>query len=110
MRQKSCVTGRAAPNGAVASGIAISSAQYCCLLVQRLCAIIDYATARQIVEENTLMKLTPPTQIVFWISVALGVLGLLGALGVVSALAGFAFWFAFVGLALLVLGLLLKGF
>ena len=55
------------------------------------------------------MRLTPPTQIVFWISVALGVLGLLGALGIVSAFAGFAFWFAFVGLALLVLAMLLKG-
>jgi hypothetical protein len=61
-------------------------------------------------EEKPSMKLTPPTKIVFWVSVALGVLGLLGGLGIVAPLAAYAFWFAFVGLALLVLGLLLKGF
>ena len=55
------------------------------------------------------MKLTPPTMIVFLISVALGVLGFLGAVGVISALAGIAFWLVFVGLLLLVLGLLVKG-
>jgi hypothetical protein len=55
------------------------------------------------------MKLTPPTMLVFWVSVALGLIGLLGAIGVIGALAGYAFWFAFVGLALLVLGLLVKG-
>ena len=55
------------------------------------------------------MRLTPPTQIVFWISVALGVLGFLGGVGVVAALAGFAFWLTFIGLALLVHALLVKG-
>ncbi len=54
------------------------------------------------------MKLTPPTMIVFWICVALGVLGLLGAIGV-AFLAPYAFWLAFVGLALLVVALLVKG-
>jgi len=55
------------------------------------------------------MKLTPPKNITFWISVVLGVLGLLGALGIVAPLAAYAFWLTFIGLALLVLGLLLKG-
>ncbi len=55
------------------------------------------------------MRLTPPTQVVFWISVVLGVLGFLGGVGVVAALAGYAFWLVFVGLLLLVLGLLFKG-
>jgi hypothetical protein len=55
------------------------------------------------------VRLTPPTQIVFWISVVLGVLGFLGGIGVVGALAAYAFWFTFVGLALLVLALLVKG-
>ena len=55
------------------------------------------------------MKLTPPKQITFWISVVLGLLGLLGNLGVIAALAPFAFWFAFVGLLLLTLSLLIKG-
>ncbi len=54
------------------------------------------------------MKLTPPTNLVFWICVALGVLGLLGMF-VVPALAAYAFWFEFVGLALLVVALLVKG-
>lgn len=54
------------------------------------------------------MKLTPPTKIVFWICVALGVLGLLGAVGV-AFLAPFAFWIEFVGLALLIVALLVKG-
>ncbi len=54
------------------------------------------------------MKLTPPTQIVFWICIVLGVLGLLGAVGV-AFLAPFAFWLAFIGLALLVVALLVKG-
>jgi hypothetical protein len=60
-------------------------------------------------EEESPMKLTPPTQIVFWISVVLGVLGFLGGVGIVAALAGFAFWLTFIGLALLVLALLVKG-
>jgi hypothetical protein len=55
------------------------------------------------------MKLTPPKQITFWIAVALGLLGLLGKLGVIAALAAYAFWFAFVGLLLLALGLVVKG-
>jgi hypothetical protein len=54
------------------------------------------------------MKLTPPTMLVFWIAVALGVLGLLGQIGI-AALAPFAFWLAFVGLALLVVALMVKG-
>jgi hypothetical protein len=55
------------------------------------------------------MKLTPPTKVVFWISVVLGLLGLLGGIGVIGALAGYAFWLTFAGFALLVLGLLVKG-
>jgi hypothetical protein len=54
------------------------------------------------------VKLTPPTMVVFWICVALGVLGLLGAIGV-AFLAPFAFWLEFVGLALLIVALLVKG-
>jgi hypothetical protein len=53
------------------------------------------------------MKLTPPKQITFWISVILGVLGLLGF--VIPFLAPFAFWLVFIGLALLVVALLVKG-
>jgi len=56
------------------------------------------------------MKLNPPKVITFWIAVVIGVLGFLGliipSLPVVGAYAG---WFLFVGFALLVLGLLVKG-
>jgi hypothetical protein len=55
------------------------------------------------------MKLTPPKQITFWIALILGLLGLLAAIPVVAALAPFAFWFAFFGLALLIVALLVKG-
>lgn len=56
------------------------------------------------------MKLTPPKVITFWIAVVLGVLGLIGAVAPsVAVLGANAFWFAFAGLVLLVLGLLVKG-
>ena len=55
------------------------------------------------------MKMNPPTKIVFWISVVLALLGLLGQLGVVAAVAGFAFWLVFVGFAVLVASLFVKG-
>jgi hypothetical protein len=70
---------------------------------------MDTQAARDTPEEDCPVKLTPPTQIVFWISVALGVLGFLGGIGVVAALAAYAFWLTFIGLALLVLALLVKG-
>lgn len=56
------------------------------------------------------MKLTPPTKAVFWISVVLGLLGLIGTFVSIPFVSGFAFWFVFVGFALLVAGLVLKGF
>ena len=55
------------------------------------------------------MNLTPPKVITFWIAVLLGVLGLIGVLVTVPVLTTYAFWFVFVGLVVLVLGLLIKG-
>ena len=55
------------------------------------------------------MKLTPPKRITFWISVLLGVLGFIGQVASVPLLSPFAFWLLFVGFALLVLALLVKG-
>ncbi len=55
------------------------------------------------------MNLTPPTVVVFWICVVLGLLGLLGSIGVLTFLAPFAFWLVFIGLALLIIALLVKG-
>ena len=56
------------------------------------------------------MRLSPPKAITYWISVALGLLGLLGNLGVLgAAIAGFAFWLTFLGLALLAVSLMVEG-
>lgn len=54
------------------------------------------------------MKLTPPKQITFWISLALMVLGVLGQFAV-AVLAPFAFWLVLAGGVLLVVALLVKG-
>lgn len=56
------------------------------------------------------MRLTPPTQNVFYISVILAVLGVLGKYGGISALAGNAFLLLLIGYILLVLGNTMKGF
>ena len=55
------------------------------------------------------MKLNPPKTITFWISVVLGLLGLIGSFVSIPVVSGLAFWFVFVGFALLVAGLLVKG-
>jgi len=55
------------------------------------------------------MKLNPPKKITFWISVVLGLLGLIGTFVSIPVVSGLAFWFVFVGFALLVAGLLVKG-
>jgi hypothetical protein len=58
-----------------------------------------------------MMKLTPPKQVVFWVSVLLAGLGLLATIGVLSALSGSAaFWLAFGGWLLLAAGNAVKGF
>jgi hypothetical protein len=54
------------------------------------------------------MKLTPPKQITFWISLILGLAGV-----VISFFPGYllyGFWVLFIGMALLVLGLLIERF
>ena len=58
--------------------------------------------------ENT-MKLTPPTQNVFWISTVLAVLGLLGMLVSIPFVSAYAVWFVVVGFVLLWLGVAVKG-
>ncbi len=56
------------------------------------------------------MKLTPPTQNVFWISVVLAVLGLVGRYLSVPVLSDYYFYFVLVGYIVLALGNVLKGF
>ena len=56
------------------------------------------------------MKLTPPTKNVFWISVALAVLGLVGRYLSVPFLSDYYFYFVLVGYIVLALGNTLKGF
>jgi hypothetical protein len=56
------------------------------------------------------MKLTPPKQITFWVSLVLGVLGILGTLVTIPVISGIAFWLLAIGFVILVLGLILKGF
>ncbi len=55
------------------------------------------------------LKLTPPKEITFWIAVILGLLGLFSFLGIFSALPIEAFWLVFIGFALLVVALMVKG-
>ncbi len=55
------------------------------------------------------MKLTPPKEITFWIAVVLGLLGLFSFLRVFTLLPIEAFWLLFIGFALLVVALLVKG-
>jgi hypothetical protein len=56
------------------------------------------------------MRLTPPTKNVFWISVAVAVIGLIASFGVVAFLTPFAFWLVLIAYVLLALGVALKGF
>jgi len=55
------------------------------------------------------LKLTLPKEITFWIAVVLGLLGLFSFLGVLTLLPIEAFWLVFMGFALLVVALLVKG-
>jgi hypothetical protein len=54
------------------------------------------------------MKLTPPKNMTFWISILLGLLGFLGKVGV-RVLAPFDFWLVFIAYVLLVVALVVKG-
>lgn len=55
------------------------------------------------------MKLSPPKQITWFIALALAVLALLGQTGTIAALTTYAFWFALVAAALLLLATIVKG-
>lgn len=55
------------------------------------------------------MRLTPPKQITFWVSILLGILGLIFYLVSGIGLVDIAFWFPLAGLVLLILALFFKG-
>ncbi len=54
------------------------------------------------------MKLSPPKQITWFIALALAVLALLGQTGTIAALSPYAFWFALIAAALLLLATIVK--
>ncbi len=55
------------------------------------------------------MKTSAPKVITWWIAFILGALGLLGYLGTMAGLSQYAFWFAFFGLVLMLVAVLVKG-
>ena len=55
------------------------------------------------------MKLSPPKQITFWISVILAVLGVIASLVAVPVLSGFALWLVVIAFVVLAAGNLLEG-
>jgi hypothetical protein len=56
------------------------------------------------------MRLTPPKQIVFYISVILAVLGILAFFITIPFVSDYTFWFVVAGYVLLFLGNAVKGF
>ena len=55
------------------------------------------------------MKLTPPTQNIFYISVVLAILGILGSFISIPFISAYAFWFLVVAYLVLFLGNTMKG-
>ena len=55
------------------------------------------------------MKLTPPKQSTFWISLILALLGFLGKIGSLSVISQYSFWLVLAGYVLLALGNATKG-
>ena len=56
------------------------------------------------------MRLSPPTKVVFYISIAFAAIGLLANYVTIPVLSGFAFYLVLIGYILLFLGNTLKGF
>lgn len=54
------------------------------------------------------MKLSPPTQITWFIALALAVLALLGFTGTISQLSEYSFWLALIAAALLLLATIIR--
>ncbi len=55
------------------------------------------------------MRLTPPKQIVWWISLVLVVIGIIGQFVTIPVIGGYMFWFAAASAALLLLATAITG-
>jgi hypothetical protein len=55
------------------------------------------------------MRFSPPTKLVFWITVALAAIGLIGFFVTIPVISGLAFWFVLVAYIVLAASLLIKG-
>lgn len=55
------------------------------------------------------MTLSAPTQLIFWISVILAVLGIIGLFATIPFVTMYAFWFVVAGYIVLAAGCLMKG-
>jgi len=60
-------------------------------------------------ERRRNVRLTPPTQIVWAISVLLVIIGLVAELVTIPTLSALSFWLVFIGALLLILATLLEG-
>jgi cytochrome c oxidase subunit IV len=58
---------------------------------------------------ETIMEISKPKTITFWIAVVLAALGLISYLVTIPVLSGFAFWLVVLGFVLLAAGNLVKG-
>ncbi|NIS80921.1 MAG: hypothetical protein GTO14_12080 [Anaerolineales bacterium] len=56
------------------------------------------------------MNLSPPTKVVFYLSLLVVAVGIIAKLVTIPVLSGFAIWIVVAGYALLALGNVLKGF
>jgi hypothetical protein len=61
------------------------------------------------IQKENAMKLSAPKQITWIIAVVLGVLGLLGSITTIAGVSANAFWFVFIGFALLAVATLVDG-
>ena len=55
------------------------------------------------------MRLSPPKQTTFWVTVIIALFGLLGQIHVLAFLAPYSFWFVLIAFIVLALSLTVKG-
>lgn len=55
------------------------------------------------------LKLSPPSQVLWIISLILGIVGILAFMGIVATLGVYAFWFVVIAWAILVIATIMRG-